>query len=446
MEQINKQGLESVDPNAPTLKEVLETNLVTHFHDYMSKNGGAPVLLFWQEVAEFKRLPHTQTSYIKKQAKKIFNKFIKRGAHEEINLPAEIRADIMKGFDDISVHIFDSAQMEVQCEMDMDWYIGFLMSPNFKKMLGSRRETSLEQQERRQHEAKLARVEFRDILDVPEWQELFHKFLVAENCGSLLLFWVDASNFQQLPKSTYLVAQSKKIYTKYIAPTAKEKMNLSPGVIQAIEEHQDYPSPAMFADAQKEIFDFMATDLFKQFHSSPFFQELDLNALRDNLDKQVSTIEREEVNKTSFDADDLATFLTQPEYRKYYVAFCEETLCAENIYFWIDCEDFKLIPSDDYVALTARKIYQKYVKPSARNQVNLKDNIVKEIEDHLQSPKRTLFLAVRRVEFITRVVLISKQAQEEIAMLMEKDTFARFKESPQVRYRSSILPSLILGR
>ena len=158
----------------------------------------------------------------------------------------------------------------------------------------------------------------------------------------------------------------------------------------------------------------MEHQLFPRFKASSFFDEIDINAAKTRIFEGIDDARKEKAAMQ--DIDSLDTFLTNQNYRKYFTSYCQETFCAENIYFWLDCEDFKHIPSDDLLKVVAQKIYRKYVGHASKNQVNLKANIVREIEKALPNPTRTLY----------------DNAQAEICRLMESDTFAKFKKSQQM--------------
>lgn len=403
-------GIEAFKPNAPTLAELIHSSF---FYDFMKKEKGEAVLLFWQEVEEYKRLPHIQESFIKSRALKIFNKFLKRGANLEVLLPGSIRTSILHDLDCVgNLHLFDAAQVEAQCQMEMDWYMGFLRSEFYQEMETSNAETIKEQKNRRERQSTLSRVDFKDILDIPAWQNLFLQFLMTEDLSHVLLFWIDVQNFLQLPKSSYLASQSKKLHQKYLL---SGKVQVAESILEDIRDHLNYPSPAMFQAAQQYAFQFMESELFPQFKKTQFFTEyLDLKA----LEKQTKEIEDATtvVNSTKTAAAllNFETFLNTPDYRTYFIKYCEETQCSANIYFWIDCEDYKFIPSDDYVALTAKKIYRKYVKARSRIKVKLSSSIVQEIECNLtQQPSRQLF----------------NKAQQHIQTQMATESFEPFKKS-----------------
>lgn len=121
--------------------------------------------------------------------------------------------------------------------------------------------------------------------------------------------------------------------------------------------------------------------------------------------------------------------------------------CAENLLFYLACEEFRYIPSSSYLRVVANKIVQTYIR-NAKQQVNLPGWIVREIEENLAAcstnaggaagssssgvgPSKKLFLS----------------ASTAIFRLMAADTFPRFLSSPEYRAFFEVdLPSRLISQ
>eukprot|EP01127_Copromyxa_protea_P006055 TRINITY_DN15866_c0_g1_i1.p1 TRINITY_DN15866_c0_g1~~TRINITY_DN15866_c0_g1_i1.p1 ORF type:complete len:451 (-),score=81.42 TRINITY_DN15866_c0_g1_i1:129-1481(-) len=94
--------------------------------------------------------------------------------------------------------------------------------------------------------------------------------------------------------------------------------------------------------------------------------------------------------------------------------FMESEYCGENTRFWLEVEELHSAP-DDKVEATARRIYDHYFGPEAKDQVNLPVNIIRGITTSLEQdgPNRGMFDA----------------AQKRILCLMEGSQWHRYPTS-----------------
>ena len=97
--------------------------------------------------------------------------------------------------------------------------------------------------------------------------------------------------------------------------------------------------------------------------------------------------------------------------------FCLRTACAENLFFWLACEEYRYIPSQAYLRVIASKIYSTHIVKSSRMEVNLPGHINRAIESALAHPTKKLF----------------HDAQEVIFRLMNTGPFTMFLGSPEYR-------------
>ena len=83
--------------------------------------------------------------------------------------------------------------------------------------------------------------------------------------------------------------------------------------------------------------------------------------------------------------------------------------------FWLEAEDFRVIPGSDFMRLRARKIASQYLVERAKMKIPLSAPIREELLRGINHPTPTLFV----------------KAQEEIYKVMEREFFPAYLESRQ---------------
>jgi len=122
----------------------------------------------------------------------------------------------------------------------------------------------------------------------------------------------------------------------------------------------------------------------------------------------------------------LEHFLKEPSLFQLFYKWAVDNLCHENLSFYMDVESFKNLKTDDEIRREAHRIYHKYIKDRAENQVNLDFESKKDVGDKLANPNNDIFT----------------QAQFTIHELIKYDLLTKFLDSDV--YRSTRgLPSLI---
>lgn len=74
-----------------------------------------------------------------------------------------------------------------------------------------------------------------------------------------------------------------------------------------------------------------------------------------------------------------------------FAAFCTRSQCEENILFWIDVEEFRLLPNSGFTASVARKICSKYVDENSRQKLPCALRHRDSILEQLDSPTAEMF-------------------------------------------------------
>ncbi|KAI5626788.1 regulator of G-protein signaling 14, partial [Silurus asotus] len=110
---------------------------------------------------------------------------------------------------------------------------------------------------------------------------------------------------------------------------------------------------------------------------------------------------------------------------RYFTAFLNSEVSAENILFWQACEKFQKIPPTnvDELKKQARSIFDLYISESSFNAVNI-DDTARVNERDLEKPTTEMF----------------SKAQQQIYKLMKFDSYARFVRSPL--YQNCMLASV----
>ncbi|CAK4609216.1 hypothetical protein LEN26_006775 [Aphanomyces euteiches] len=423
----------------PSLPTIAGSSAAKFFRAFLRTQGVESTLDFYLEIEQFKLLPHNKKGYIAAIAGKIFKKYICRGAKLEVYLPSHIRQNILQEIADPQDSTFNEAREYVLGLWERKYLGPFKSSPLCVEMhahLVQEQKTLEESSSVRQVQAEaMSSSMFRDLLvaEASTHMVQFHKFLVKESCASYSLFYYEIEEFKRLPKSDYLSRQAKKIFYRFLDVTAKEPVSVSSATVADIQVHMRDPSPAMFRPAQDEVFQFLHKVLYPKFTKSPFFADFTMmdkaaekqggkdlrstmSALRKSAVAPTPTLSTSE-KLVQHGEITISTILANQDTRAMLLAFCEEIYCAESLYFWLECNEYKSIPHVDYLRVRAQKIYRKYISESAKLQVNLMHSIVREIDRNLAAPSRALFV----------------KAQDAIVSMMGKDTLPKFKASKYVR-------------
>ncbi|XP_076862057.1 regulator of G-protein signaling 14a isoform X2 [Brachyhypopomus gauderio] len=110
---------------------------------------------------------------------------------------------------------------------------------------------------------------------------------------------------------------------------------------------------------------------------------------------------------------------------RYFTAFLQSEVSAENILFWQACEKFRKIPpaNVDELKKEANSIYDHYLSDLSVNSVNI-DDTARVNKTDLQNPTPDMF----------------SKAQQQIFKLMKFDSYTRFVRSPL--YQSCMLATV----
>lgn len=144
-----------------------------------------------------------------------------------------------------------------------------------------------------------------------------------------------------------------------------------------------------------------------------------LNRKRHRKDIQCLKVQKihdeTDTSKLSWQADrklhpTLEKLLRDKKYLAAFRDFLRSEFSEENIEFWLTCEDFKSTVSPDDLRWKAEEIYQEFIQPTARREINVDHHIREKIKKTLEKPSISCF----------------DEAQKHVYLLMERDSCPRF--------------------
>lgn len=287
-------------PNArlPTLSDILNGMGANFFRDFLKEEGMENTLFFYKEVGEFQRLPHGQKHYIQNKARKIFEKFVRRGGKLEIELPMEIRRDILWKLAAPSESTFSDAQRYIFSVWEHKYLAKFrthALHQDMLTQLAATPSSSARGDVRRSSGGvnggvdapaggllqpgggdwvDVSKITLREFLEVEFLRRFFRLFLEKEQCANELYFYFEIAHFQQFPTSDYLTRQAKKLFHRFCDPASREYVTLSESLQREILDNLEQARPAMFNKAQEEILSFFAATLFPKFQQSDIYETI----------------------------------------------------------------------------------------------------------------------------------------------------------------------------
>lgn len=269
------------------LAEILEGAGVHAFRDFLREQGVENTLFFYKEVCEFQRLPHSQRQYIQMRARRIFDKYVRRGGRLELELPVETRRDILWKLAAPSEATFSDAQRLVLRQWETRDLPKFRNSPLYQEMLDQLAASPPAPPPAISHDGEeqtantagssgfidVSKLSLREFLELEQLRKYFRRFLEREQCANELYFYFEIATFQQFPTSDYLTRQAKKLFNRFCDPQSREFVPFSSTSIHRdLQSSLASPSPAMFNKAQEEILNFFATTLFPKFQQSEIYR------------------------------------------------------------------------------------------------------------------------------------------------------------------------------
>ncbi|EGZ18111.1 hypothetical protein PHYSODRAFT_315108 [Phytophthora sojae] len=255
----------TTDGNTPSLPTavaaaILEGAGVHAFRDFLRDQGAENTLFFYKEVCEFQRLPHSQRQYIQMRARRIFDKYVRRGARLELELPVETRRDILWKLAAPTEATFSDAQRLVLRQWETRDLPKFRNSHLYQEMLDQIAASPSAPPPAISHDGEeqttatasgagfidVSKLSLREFLELELLRKYFRRFLEREQCANELYFYFEIATFQQFPTSDYLARQARKLFNRFCDPQSREFVPFaSTAIHKDLQSSLASPSPAI---------------------------------------------------------------------------------------------------------------------------------------------------------------------------------------------------------
>jgi hypothetical protein len=112
-----------------------------------------------------------------------------------------------------------------------------------------------------------------NVLQHPTSKLSFIEFAKRTKCVESVYFYLDVSEYTQIPCSDYLIIRGRKLITKYIKAGSSMQVNISHTLVNKILESFDSNPIHCFDEAQMEVFNLMNRDIFPRYLQSKEYQD-----------------------------------------------------------------------------------------------------------------------------------------------------------------------------
>ncbi|KAJ0395400.1 hypothetical protein ATCC90586_006778 [Pythium insidiosum] len=201
------------------------------------------------------------------------------------------------------------------------------------------------------------------ILGDPFAKRYFKQFMHKRGVDHYLAFCEEVEDFKLLPGIEYLQHSAKKIFRKYLLPTARLQVDISTAMRDEIAERLMNPSVDMFKKISMRVRQGMLQDSLPRFVKAPQYSELKKVAkqLKDvDVEAELRIVDGA-AKKGKLELGHLDILLQNQLCVKHFRLFLESQHCSENLMLWEEIEHFRRLPSYQIVLRSARKIYDKYL-------------------------------------------------------------------------------------
>jgi len=269
------------------------------------------------------------------------------------------------------------------------------------------------------------RVRFESVMENCKCCGLFKQFLDAEGTSQTLLFLTEYEEFRKIPDYGFRQNRARKIFNKFLHHKGVMPVPVTTRTRCDIEEaiaSLDIPSK-IFAEAVVEVRRYIEHNQFPRFMLSEYAEKVrEIIRCDDGKDKHFG--DQVLHDSVSIDIDEsnfsgnimsLRGVLTRQTSIRFFTEYCVTTHCTENLFFWLDADNYANMPGSDFRKRTAIKICKKYIDENSRMQINISSSTRVQVVKELDGAGRLIF----------------RKAQAEVYKLMESDTFPKFLESSQ---------------
>lgn len=397
-----------------TLPEIIHNRpLCQLFENFLVNSVNKNLVLFINEVIDFNTIPRSQILYKMGRARKIYTKYIQRGTKLEIPLEESFKRGVCRKIgltENCNDSLFQPIVQECYAILETEEYNTFILSNEYRQYIANLEENE-DKIELKKHEA--CTVSFIDILREPSYNRYFKDYLSSQYIEANIFFWVDVEEYKRTPTSQYSLNRANKIYTRYISAEARQPVcitnEVKEKVKKSVEEKDNNPN--IFNSAQLEIEEFMKS-LFPTFQQSDFYPKL-LEEIKSG-DKKTNA-RRFTVYDTTEETEactSVAECVKHPIGCNYLKLYCERMNMNSNLLFYLEVEEYSLIPAHGLLRVKAKKIYSKYLVENAKLPISVKNSLT---PDQIDNPTPNMFLTL----------------QKEVLQFMETKIFPDFVKSAE---------------
>lgn len=249
-----------------------------------------------------------------------------------------------------------------------------------------------------------------DVLQDPKCCGIFKESLDREGTSQTLLFLMEVEEYRRIPMADYMSRTARKIYNKFIHPQCIMPIpitRLTRDTITVDIEGSSY-TQSMFTPAFSEVCQYLEAHQFARFVAS-----VDLMRVIDIL-KQEAVMEPEQrklvrrgsIQLSPIVCSSITTFrdiIGSQACTRFFKEYCCRMYCSENLYFWMDAENYCNVPGNDYRRSIAVRIFRKFISSEAKQQINISSQLVATIFDGLQEAGKLLFKQVNCICFYAKM-------------------------------------------
>jgi len=249
-----------------------DPTLYAVFKDWSIANLCSENLFFYADVEDFRTV--ADNGELEHEAEKIFEKFIKDGALNQINLDHETRQNIAHAVRSRRYHkeMFDAALFMIVDLIKYDLLVKFLDSDTYREHKGLpplQDKRLLPRKNSAKRVAKMPRILPESIYHLekclldPVAIEEFLEFTRSEYSDSLLLFYLAVQKFRDDPS----VPNAENIFAKYLSASSADEVDADPKIKKLIQQamKSGHVTKDLFDKLQAQVFAVMAQDNFFRF-------------------------------------------------------------------------------------------------------------------------------------------------------------------------------------
>lgn len=222
-------------------------------------------------------------------------------------------------------------------------------------------------------------------------KKYFLQFMKKRGVDQLLAFCAEVDEFKLLPGIEFLQHSAKKIYRKYMMPSAKLQVDMSTAMRDEIFDKLHNPSVDMFKKISARVRHGMLQDSLLRFVKSPQYQELKKAAKQTPVEVELKEVDLA-AKRGKMELTHLDIVLQNQASIRQFRLFLEQQHCSENLMLWEEIEHYRRLPSYQIVLRTAKKIYDKYLNPAnTRMAITLSDALRQRVLAQIETASRTTF-------------------------------------------------------